>query len=97
MGDFFQKIGCLKMAPGRFAGNDLIRCDDDLYILQVANEIDGIVLSNDQYKQYYKIHEHYRDVIKNRLLQPRFFNEKLILQQDPLGPGGPKLEDFFKI
>ena len=83
-------------SPGRFAGSELIRSDDDLYILQVAKELEGIVLSNDQYKQYYKISEEYRDVIKNRLLQPRFFGEKLILQQDPLGPKGPKLEEFLR-
>jgi len=91
-----QDIGCLKMAPGRFAGSELIRSDDDLYILQVAKELEGIVLSNDQYKKEFKLHETYRDVIKNRLLQPRFFNEKLILQPDPLGPGGPTLEEFLR-
>ena len=36
-------------------GNKLIRGDDDLYILQVAHEIDVIVLSNNQYQQYWDI------------------------------------------
>ena len=30
-------------SPGRFAGTELIRSDDDLYILQVAKELEGII------------------------------------------------------
>jgi hypothetical protein len=34
-------------------GIKLIRGDSDLYILQVAHKIDSIVLSNNQYHQYW--------------------------------------------
>ena len=80
----------------RHAGNKLIRGDDDLYILQVAHEIDGIVLSNDQYRQYWDTQPMYREIIEKRLIQPLFVHNKLILPPDPLGKSGPKLEQFLR-
>ena len=80
----------------RHAGNKLIRGDDDLYILQVAHEIDGIVLSNDQYRQYWDTQPIYREIIEKRLIQPLFVHNKLILPPDPLGKSGPKLEQFLR-
>ena len=50
--------------------NKLIRGDGDLYILQVAQEINGIVLSNDQYQQYWNNQPIYWQIIDKRLYVP---------------------------
>ena len=67
-----------------------------MYILEVAHSLDGIVLSNDQYRQYWDTHTQYREIIENRLIQPKFIHNKLILQPDPLGKKGPNLEQFLR-
>lgn len=94
--EFLEKINILVTSHARHAGNKLIRGDDDLYILQVAHEIDGIVLSNDQYRQYWDTQPIYREIIEKRLIQPLFVHNKLILPPDPLGKSGPKLEQFLR-
>ena len=37
----------------QYPGNKLLRGDGDLYILQVAQKINGIVLYKNQYRQYW--------------------------------------------
>ena len=51
----------------RHVGNMLIRGDDELYILQGASEIDGIVQSNNQYWQYWNTQPIYWQIIDKRL------------------------------
>ena len=91
-----RKIGVLQDTPSRLAGGEIIRRDDDLFILETALEIGGIVLSKDRYKQYWDPHPKYREVIRDRLVQPTFIGDKLILPQDPLGKKGPCLDKFLR-
>lgn len=43
-----DKIGVLHYCQGRFAGGERLQPDDDLFILNTAHSLDGIVLSNDR-------------------------------------------------
>ena len=69
---------------------------DDLFILSTAKEIDGIVLSRDQFRDNYEKMTTYRDVIKYRLLQPTFIGDILKLPDDPMGKNGPNLDNFLR-
>ena len=80
-------------SPSRFAGEELIKSDDDLLILKTAEKHGGIVLSNDHFKQYWP---KYQNVIKNRLIQANFIFGELSLPDDPLGKKGPTLEQFLQ-
>ena len=73
------------------------KCDDDLYLLKTAKMLNGLVLSNDQFRKEKSTHPEYREVIDKRLLIPRFIRGKMILPDDPLGPGGPRLEEFLTL
>lgn len=93
----FENQGLLFYAPSRQVNKvNLIQSDDDLFILKTAKELDGIVLSNDQFRHQKSTHPEYKDVIEKRLIQPRFIRGKLILPDDPLGKDGPKLDEFLK-
>ena len=60
----------------------LIQSDDDLFMLKIAHENGGIILSADQYKKYRDTHAHYREVIDKRLIKPIFIKDKLKLLWD---------------
>ena len=91
-----EKIGVLVSCPARLAGRESIRSDDDLFILETAYTKEGFVLSRDRYKQYWDCHPKYRPIIRDRLIQPTFVHDDLILPQDPLGRGGPTLDQFLR-
>ena len=91
-----DQMGVLHNCPSRFAGRELIKSDDDLFILSTAKEIGGIVLSRDQFRDNYDKMTTYRDVIKYRLLQPTFIGDILKLPDDPMGKNGPNLDNFLR-
>ena len=92
----YHKIQVLHWTPSRKAGKELIASDDDLFILENAFTHDGIVLTNDQYKNHYRKYPKYQHIIKNRLINPTFTKNHLILPIDPMGENGPLLEDFLR-
>ena len=95
--DFYKEIGIIHESPARIAGSELIRSDDDLFILNIARRIEGNILSNDRYRQYFETEGGmYREVIRNRLIQARFIQDQLILPTDPLGKYGPNLDNFLR-
>lgn len=92
------KIDVLIKWPGRLCGGQLIRCDDDRSVLELAKEKNGIVVSLDQFRNVYSStrDKEIKDVIKYRLLPFAFKGDEIIFPSDPLGPGGPTLEEFLK-
>ena len=56
-------------------------------------------MSRDQFQDNYNITTDYREVIKNRLIQPTFIGDILKLPDDPLatkGYRGPPLDEFLR-
>ena len=41
-------IGVLHEAPSRIVGSELIKSDDDLFMLNTAQKFEAIILSNDR-------------------------------------------------
>ena len=56
--------------PRRFCGNKLIESDDDLFVLNLAKEKGGIVISKDQFRDAYQVTQDpaLKDVIENRFV-----------------------------
>lgn len=56
------------LQPRRFAGNKLIYSDDDLFVLNMAKEKGGIVVSLDHFRDAHKAttDPEIRDIIENR-------------------------------
>lgn len=72
-------------------------CYDDRYILKLAAEIDGIVVSNDNYRDLAQENPEFRRVIEERILMYSFVNDRFMPPDDPLGRSGPTLENFLRI
>ena len=74
--DWFQKTkGVLKFPPSRRSGpgDKLVISDDDLFILNTALQLDGIVISRDHYRKEKAAYPKYKDLIAYRLLQVKEF------------------------
>ena len=95
----YQEKNVLHFTPSRFSGpkNKLTLSDDDLFILNTAKQLNGVVVSKDQYRKEKAAHPEYAEVISYRLLQPSFIGGLCILPDDPLGNNGPSLQAFLEL
>lgn len=87
----------LVFTPSRLVGGKRMVCYDDRYILRLAVEIDGIVVSNDNYRDLAQECPEFRKVIEDRILMYSFANDRFMPPDDPLGRSGPTLEKFLKV
>ncbi|CAK9296212.1 unnamed protein product [Gordionus sp. m RMFG-2023] len=72
-----------------------IICYDDRYIIKFALEMDGIIVSNDNYRDLAMESPCFARVIEKRLLMYTFINDKFMPPDDPLGRNGPNIDDFL--
>ena len=71
-------------------------CYDDRYILKLATQNDGIVVSNDNYRDLIIENPEYKKVVEERLLMYSFVNDCFMPPDDPLGRHGPSLNNFLR-
>lgn len=86
----------LVYTPSRLLGGKRLVCYDDRYILKLAAETDGIVVSNDNYRDLATENPDFRKVVEERLLMYSFVNDRFMPPDDPLGRSGPTLEAFLR-
>ena len=91
-----EKESVLFFTPSRQARGKRIVCHDDRYILNLAADTDGVVVSNDNYRELIMDKPEYRKVIEERLLMYSFVNDRFMPPDDPLGRNGPTLDAFLK-
>lgn len=63
----------------------------------MASENDGIVVSNDNYRDLANENSEFKKVVEERLLMFSFVNDRFMPPDDPLGRSGPTLDNFLKI
>ena len=91
-----KDLGILKDKFGfGYIGEDFVRPDDDLFILKLASKLEGIVLSQDCYQEYWDCYPEYEDV-RWRILRPTFVRDSMELPDGPYGIEGPTLEHFLR-
>lgn len=88
--------GIVVFTPSRKIGGRQITSHDDRYILEYATACEGIVISTDQFRDWFKEKPEWRDTILNRLLTPTFVGDYVMFPEDPLGRFGPNLEIFLR-
>ncbi|KAL4711516.1 hypothetical protein ACJJTC_000532 [Scirpophaga incertulas] len=86
----------LVYTPSRLVGGKRLICYDDRYILKLAAETDGIVVSNDNYRDLAAESPEFRKVIEERILMYSFVNDRFMPPDDPLGRSGPTLDIFLR-
>ena len=67
----------LVFTPSRKVGGKRIVCYDDRYIVKLAAETGGVIVSNDTYRDLAAENPSYRKAIDERLLMYSFVNDRL--------------------
>ncbi|XP_023174737.2 probable ribonuclease ZC3H12C [Drosophila hydei] len=86
----------LVFTPSRHLDGKRVSCYDDRFILKLAVETDGIVVSNDNYRDLLLESNEFRRVIQDRLLMYSFVDDIFMPPDDPLGRSGPNLDMFLR-
>lgn len=90
-----EKEKILVFTPARRIGGKRVVCYDDRYILNLASDSGGVVVSNDNYRDLVSEKPEYRKVVEERLLMYSFVNDRFMPPDDPLGRHGPSLDNFL--
>lgn len=90
-----EEKGYLVFTPSRRTDRKRILPYDDRFIVRLAMETNGIILSNDYFRDLLRENESWRDTIENRVLPYTFVENFLMIPDDPLGAKGPTLDEFL--
>ena len=85
----------LVLTPSRIIRGKRVTSYDDRYIIDIAVQTGGVILSNDQYRDLLNESGRRDETINYRLLPFNFVNDLFIVPHDPMGRHGPMLDDFL--
>ena len=68
---------------------------DDRIILQLAEKLNGAIISNDNYRDLLDESPNWRAIIENRVIGFTWCFDAIMLPQDPYGRNGPTLKDIL--
>ncbi|XP_051877070.1 probable ribonuclease ZC3H12B [Pristis pectinata] len=91
-----EKEKILVFTPSRRVQGRRVVCYDDRFIVKLAFESDGIIVSNDNYRDLQNEKPEWKKFIEERLLMYSFVNDKFMPPDDPLGRHGPSLDNFLR-
>ena len=91
-----EKSGNLTFSPIRklYNGPTIVPYDD-LVIVEAAHQKRAVIVSNDNYRDVAKEHPEWRDTISSCLIVYTWVGDMFMPSKDPLGRGGPSLEDLL--
>ncbi|XP_047719123.1 protein KHNYN isoform X3 [Prionailurus viverrinus] len=98
-GHFLQKLyslSLLSLTPSRVMDGKRISSYDDRFMVKLAEETDGVIVSNDQFRDLAEESEKWMAIIRERLLPFTFVGNLFMVPDDPLGRNGPTLDEFLK-
>nr|XP_010964141.1 PREDICTED: probable ribonuclease ZC3H12D [Camelus bactrianus] len=90
-----ERQAVLVYTPSRKVSGKRVVCYDDRYIVKVAYEQDGVIVSNDNYRDLQSENPEWKWFIEQRLLMFSFVNDRFMPPDDPLGRWGPTLSNFL--
>lgn len=73
-----EKEGILVYTPSRLLNNRRLICYDDRYILKLAVDVDGIVVSNDNYRDLTIESLDFKRIVEEKLLMYSFVNDRYL-------------------
>ncbi|CAO2640639.1 NEDD4-binding protein 1 [Lemmus lemmus] len=90
-----QELGILSLTPAQMVFGERIASHDDRFLLHLADKPGGIIVTNDNFREFLTESVSWRDIIK-RLLQHTFVGNIFMVPDDPLGRNRPRLEEFLQ-
>lgn len=86
----------LVWTPSRCINNRRVVCYDDRFIIKLAHQTDGVIVSNDNFRDLQNESLEWKKVIEQRLLMYSFVDDMFMPPDDPSGRHGPTLNEFLK-
>ncbi|KAM4553368.1 NEDD4-binding protein 1 isoform 1-T1 [Fundulus diaphanus] len=90
-----EDLRLLSFTPSREVCGQRISSHDDRFLLHLAEKTDGIIVTNDNLRDFVDTSDTWRRIIQQRLLQFTFVEDHFMIPDDPLGKDGPHLDDFL--
>ncbi|NXI40901.1 N4BP1 protein, partial [Galbula dea] len=91
-----QDVGILSLTPARMVLGARIAAHDDRFLLHLADKTGGVIVTNDNFREFVTESLAWREIIQKRLLQYTFAGDIFMVPDDPLGRNGPRLDDFLQ-
>ncbi|XP_063157550.1 protein KHNYN-like isoform X2 [Candoia aspera] len=91
-----HNLSILSLTPSRKIDGKGIVPYDDRMMLKLAEQTNGVIVTNDQFRDLAKESKRWIKIIKESLLQYTFVGNIFMVPDDPLGRSGPTLADFLK-
>ncbi|KFP74644.1 PREDICTED: NEDD4-binding protein 1, partial [Acanthisitta chloris] len=91
-----QDVGILSLTPARMVLGARIASHDDRFLLHLADKTGGVIVTNDNFREFVTESFAWREIIQKRLLQYTFAGDIFMVPDDPLGRNGPRLDDFLQ-
>ncbi|XP_051051023.1 NEDD4-binding protein 1 [Phodopus roborovskii] len=80
-----QELGILSLTPARMVFGERIASHDDRFLLHLADKTGGIIVTNDNFREFVTESVSWREIITKRLLQYTFVGDIFMVPDDPLG------------
>ncbi|XP_060232059.1 NEDD4-binding protein 1-like [Meriones unguiculatus] len=91
-----QDLGIVALTPARMVSRERISSHDDRFLLHLADKTGGIIVTNDNLREFVTESASWREIVARRLLQYTFMGDIFMVPDDPLGRHGPRLEEFLQ-
>ncbi|XP_077165984.1 NEDD4-binding protein 1 [Paroedura picta] len=91
-----QDVGILALTPARVVLGARIASHDDRFLLHLAERTNGVIVTNDNLREFVDESTSWREIIQRRLLQYTFVGDIFMVPDDPMGRNGPGLEIFLQ-
>ncbi|XP_028263551.1 NEDD4-binding protein 1 [Parambassis ranga] len=91
-----EDLRLLSFTPSREVCGQRISSHDDRFLLHLAEKTDGIIVTNDNLRDFVDTSDTWRRIIQERLLQFTFVEDHFMIPDDPLGKDGPHLDFFLR-
>ncbi|XP_023261896.1 NEDD4-binding protein 1 [Seriola lalandi dorsalis] len=91
-----EDLRLLSFTPSREVCGQRISSHDDRFLLHLAEKTDGIIVTNDNLRDFVDTSDTWRKIIQERLLQFTFVEDHFMIPDDPLGKNGPHLDIFLR-
>ncbi|XP_051580991.1 NEDD4-binding protein 1 [Myxocyprinus asiaticus] len=90
-----ENLRLLSFTPSREVCGQRISSHDDRFLLHLAEKTGGVIVTNDNLRDFVNQSEAWRRIIQERLLQFTFVEDHFMIPDDPLGKHGPHLDEFL--